>query len=286
MTARPADYHLWSRERQNAYCSAFAPAPPPPLFVPAYTKGLKVLDGEDLLTAEFPPRSLMLAPWLPDKGLTMIYGTRGVGKTWIELSVAHAVAAGGEYLCWRAPRPRRVLYVDGEMPAATLQERYASTVAASGRDAPRENFRLVAADIQPDGLPDLADPEAQRGTAGTEGDALHCPSGTSLSAVPVGQLPAEAAERIRALACPADFSCTRWQILQNGAARFAEEWGERALALGWTSDELFAFAEPFARVDLQGACWFVGDATVAAPTADAVTLRRASGATLKIYRRP
>jgi hypothetical protein len=29
-------------------------------------------------------------------------------------------------------------------------------------DAPGENFRLLAADMQEDGLPDLADPEAQR----------------------------------------------------------------------------------------------------------------------------
>ena len=29
-------------------------------------------------------------------------------------------------------------------------------------DAPAADSRLAAADIQPDGLPDLADPEAQR----------------------------------------------------------------------------------------------------------------------------
>jgi hypothetical protein len=33
-----------------------------PVFVPAYKKGLKILDGEQPLTANFPPRSLMLAP--------------------------------------------------------------------------------------------------------------------------------------------------------------------------------------------------------------------------------
>ena len=65
------------------------------VFVPAY-KGLKVLDGAQLLTANFPPRDLMLAPWLPDKGLAMIFAPRGVGKTWIALSIAHAIASGGE----------------------------------------------------------------------------------------------------------------------------------------------------------------------------------------------
>jgi putative DNA primase/helicase len=131
-------------------------------FAPAYTKALKVLDAEELLSAEFPPRSLMFAPWLPDKGLAMVYAPRGVGKTWFALNIAHAISCGGEFLGWQAPNPRAVFHIDGEMPAATLQERYAAVVAASMRDAPRENFRLLAADVQPDGLPDLADPEAQR----------------------------------------------------------------------------------------------------------------------------
>jgi putative DNA primase/helicase len=152
---------LKSATAQDYHARKAAPAPSP-VYVPAYTKGLKVLDAEELLKAEFPPRSLMLAPWLRDKGLAMIYAPRGVGKTWIALSIAHAIAGGSEFLRCRAPRARRVLYIDGEMPAATLQERYAAVVGASMQDAARENFRLVAADVQADGLPDLADAEAQR----------------------------------------------------------------------------------------------------------------------------
>lgn len=182
----PDGFRDWSLERRNAYFAQAAgeynerkaaerlrtaglSAPileklsAAPTYVPAYEKGLNVLDGEELLSATFPPRSLMLAPWLPDKGLAMIFAPRGVGKTWIALSIAHAIASGGEFLGWRAPRPRRVLFIDGEMPAATLQDRYSAVVvAASMRDAPRENFCLLAADVQPDGLPDLANDEAQR----------------------------------------------------------------------------------------------------------------------------
>jgi hypothetical protein len=131
-------------------------------YVPAYARSLKVLDGAELLSAQFPPRRLMLSPWLPEKGLAMLYAPRGVGKTWIALGIAHAVASGSEFLRWGAPRPRRVAYIDGEMPAVALQERYTAVVAASDMDAPGENFRLLAADMQEDGLPDLADPEAQR----------------------------------------------------------------------------------------------------------------------------
>ena len=99
------DHEARSRSRHTAY-------------VPAYTKRLRVLDGEELLRTVFPARSLMLAPWLPEKGLAMVHAPRGVGKTWIALSIAHAVACGGEFLCWQAPTARRVLYIDGEMPTA------------------------------------------------------------------------------------------------------------------------------------------------------------------------
>jgi hypothetical protein len=85
--------------------------------------------------------------------------------------------------------------------------------------------------------------------------------------------------------CPDGLSLERWEPLRQGAVRFAEEWAGNALSLGWTHEELFAIAGPFARVDLQGAAWFIGDATVTAMTADTITLRTVSGATQRIYRR-
>lgn len=131
-------------------------------FVPAYTTGLNSMNAEELMKAEFPPRNLLLAPWLPEKGLAMLYAPRGIGKTWAGLSIAHAVASGGDFLGWKAPRPRRVIYLDGEMPGSLLRDRFSAVVAASGVDLSPDNFRLVAADLQPDGLPDLSNIAAQR----------------------------------------------------------------------------------------------------------------------------
>jgi hypothetical protein len=53
----------------------------------------------------------------------MLYSKRGVGKTFIALSIAYAVASGGKCLRWESPKPRRVLLIDGEMPLETLQSR-------------------------------------------------------------------------------------------------------------------------------------------------------------------
>lgn len=149
----------YKRARQNSAAKAYSNEG---LYVPAYHKGLISLTGEELLKTEFPPREMLLSPLLPSKGLAMLFAERGIGKTWVGLNIAHAVSGGGSYLRWMAPRPSRVCYIDGEMPAGTLQERYAQAIAGSGFDAPKANFIIVAADWQPDGLPDLADAEAQR----------------------------------------------------------------------------------------------------------------------------
>jgi AAA domain len=131
-------------------------------YVQAFKKGLTVMSAKELLAATFPPREQILGPWLPDKGLAMLYAPRGVGKTFLALSIAFKVATGGQMLGWKAPRPRRIVYLDGEMPAAVLQERFASIVRTSNVEVDPGYFRLVAADFQQDGLPDLSDAESQR----------------------------------------------------------------------------------------------------------------------------
>ncbi|WP_115702530.1 AAA family ATPase [Legionella sainthelensi] len=77
----------------------------------------------ELLSMELPPREYLLDPWLPKGGLCMVYAKRGVGKTFFALEVAMAVAYGNQFLSFKAPEPARVLYIDGEMPANSMQER-------------------------------------------------------------------------------------------------------------------------------------------------------------------
>jgi hypothetical protein len=181
MNARPSDYASWPREKQNEYFSQVSHGTipsgvpvgqhMPAAYIPAYRRELKVLNAAQLLKTKFPPRNLIMSPWLPEKGLTMIYAPRGVGKTWVALGIAHAIASGGQFLRWRAPSPKRVLYIDGEMPMSLLKESYAMVVAAAMSEAPQQNFRMLAADYQQDGLPDLADPDAQRLYDGVVSDA-------------------------------------------------------------------------------------------------------------------
>jgi len=105
-----------------------------------------------------------------------------------------------------------------------------------------------------------------------------------LAAPPAAGLRARILE-IQSAECPRDFLQEHWFAVRAGVARFADEWADKAMALGWTLDDLFALAEPFANVSLQGAAWFVGGSTVTAITVDAITLCTQGGATQRIYRR-
>jgi putative DNA primase/helicase len=104
-----------------------------------------------------PRREYALAPVLPLPGLSMLYAPRGMGKTYLALSIAHAIASGGGVMKWRATQPRRVLYVDAEMPAGQMQERVAQIMAGADAQPPEPGFlSFLSADLAPEGLPNLA----------------------------------------------------------------------------------------------------------------------------------
>lgn len=122
----------------------------------------RALALNEFLSLDVKPRAQLLAPILPEKGLAMLYGPRGLGKTHVALSIAYAVASGGSALKWTAPAPRRVLFIDGEMPLATLQERIAGHVRAHPTGPSPDDFQILAADYFQDGLPNLGTVEGQR----------------------------------------------------------------------------------------------------------------------------
>jgi KaiC/GvpD/RAD55 family RecA-like ATPase len=95
----------------------------------------------------------------------MVYSASGVGKSFFTLSVALAVAGGGEFLGWKADRPRRVLIVDGEMDLRDLKSRVVQLLASIGGDAQSiaRNLTIIAQQGQSltTEFPDLATDEGQ-----------------------------------------------------------------------------------------------------------------------------
>lgn len=132
---------------------------------------LRPVEVADFLALAIPEREMLLDPILPAQGLVMVFAPRGIGKTHLGLAMAYAVASGGTALRWPAPKPAPVLYVDGEMPGRTMQERVGAIVAASPTEPPPGHLRFILADLHEDGLPDLASEEGQTAIEAALADA-------------------------------------------------------------------------------------------------------------------
>jgi hypothetical protein len=107
------------------------------------------IGADELIARSFPERELILDPILGANTLALLYGPRGLGKTFVALGIAWAAAAGASFLGWTASQPRRVLYIDGEMAAVDLQAR----LKLLGSAPP--NLKFLIADLSPRSLPDL-----------------------------------------------------------------------------------------------------------------------------------
>jgi len=122
---------------------------------------LRSLSAAELLAAELPARRVLLEsgldPILTSKSLVLLYGPRGVGKTFVALGIAWAAAIGGRFLGWQAPHPRRVVYIDGEMAAADLRDR----LRVFGETPDTLSFLLGDLHPKSEGLPDLGSLEGQ-----------------------------------------------------------------------------------------------------------------------------
>lgn len=123
---------------------------------------LKVVTAAEFMLMDIPPREEILAPVFLTQSLNMIHAYRGVGKTHIAMGLAYAVASGGPFLKWTAQKARRVVYIDGEMPASALQERLAAIATVAEETLPADDYlRLITPDLQPRGMPDLSTEEGQ-----------------------------------------------------------------------------------------------------------------------------
>ena len=122
---------------------------------------LRAIDAHELALMQFKVRETILEPWLHSQDLCMVFSLRGVGKTHFALSVAYAVATAGKFAKWSAPTPRRVLYLDGELPGSVMQKRL--LMHCPDVEPAPGYFRIFTPDLLPDGraLPDLSTYDGQ-----------------------------------------------------------------------------------------------------------------------------
>jgi hypothetical protein len=113
--------------------------------------------AHELIATDIPPRDLLLDPLISTQTLALLYGPRGLGKTFVALGIAWAVASGESFLGWRGRGRCRVVYLDGEMAAVDIQKR----LALFGPTP--DNLEFLVADLERSGsIPDLGTPRGHR----------------------------------------------------------------------------------------------------------------------------
>ncbi len=125
------------------------------------TSGLTAVTADAFLEMQLPVREMMLDPVLATQSLSLLYSKRGVGKTFFAIGIAHTVATGGSLFGWSAPKPRSVLFVDGELPGRVLQDRISVIAGCPPSKTNLKLLRIITPDLQSGQMPDLATREGQ-----------------------------------------------------------------------------------------------------------------------------
>ncbi len=131
---------------------------------------LRAYTAKELLRMPFDPWEYVLEPWLRTEETAVIWAASGLGKTWMSLSIALAVAGGGRIGEWTAPKARKVLYIDGEMNLRDLRDRIrdllnGGAVEVPDRELAESNLEIIARQAQEigQGFLDLTNADHQAG---------------------------------------------------------------------------------------------------------------------------
>ena len=117
-------------------------------------KQIEIMTARELASQHY-EKPKMILDWLAEGELVMIHADQKTGKTRLALSLAYAIATGGEILGWQA-NVRKVLYVDGEMGRVGMSNR----MKELNGELP-EGLILYTYDMYPE-FPNICRPEGQK----------------------------------------------------------------------------------------------------------------------------
>ena len=105
------------------------------------------IDIADLLTLSLAEPPMLLKPWLSEGTLALITAKRGIGKTWLGLSIGLAVTHGLKIGSWEPETNVGCLYVDGEMSGYDLQSRVKNLMLGGGELKGKAPFIMFSSDL-------------------------------------------------------------------------------------------------------------------------------------------
>lgn len=97
---------------------------------------------------DLPPPDRLLGDLITTTTRAFLVGRTGLGKTMLGFAMACGMASGAGFLHWRAARPARVLYVDGEMSAELIRARAIDALRRIGSPQQLSNLTIYARDAE------------------------------------------------------------------------------------------------------------------------------------------
>lgn len=76
----------------------------------------------------YPKRKILIDPILASREIALVHADAGAGKSRFALFLAVCLASGIPCLKWAISKPKKVLYVEGELPGTEFQERIQSAI--------------------------------------------------------------------------------------------------------------------------------------------------------------
>jgi AAA domain/Homeodomain-like domain len=102
------------------------------------------------LDIQFSPDQELLGKMILEKSIGLIAGPRGGGKSWMAMIFAYAIAGTKEVSPWGVGSGAPVSYLDGEMRAMGVQQRFNllhnRNRSAASRNAVEVNFNIISRD--------------------------------------------------------------------------------------------------------------------------------------------
>ena len=92
-----------------------------------------IVDHETFSILDLPQKRPILQPWLGEQTITLIHGWRGIGKTWFGMGLFDAITRGIPFGPWQVAFPVPCLYLEGEMAAQDVRERFQELNPANHR---------------------------------------------------------------------------------------------------------------------------------------------------------
>jgi hypothetical protein len=121
------------------------PTTPPPTWLDR-DEILARISFASWLNRDIPPLDRLLGDLLTTTTRMMLVAPTGLGKTNLALAIATVIPLGADFLHWRgAGRPRRALYIDGEMSERLMKQRVVDAARRAGMS--EENIALLQANL-------------------------------------------------------------------------------------------------------------------------------------------